>query len=197
MATSSLDIQDLLSKPRIRAPLIKILFEVYHACRPFHHLKDPHYPSIKRSVVLLFFVALRWYFFLKRLIGDKKMLNTPLSRKEKFALFIGILGHLLIIWAQNATIKHEKETENEDEIEINYQGPYKYIRHPHHLGKWTSEGFVAIYQNNKISMAISVLTAIFTINRANKEELTMQQEIGSEYDNYKQRVPNKFIYGLY
>ena len=205
----------LINKPRIYGPIIKICFEIYHAIRPFHHKQDEHYPSIKRSVVFLFFVALRWYFFLKRLINDKSALNSPLSMREKLALFIAILGHLLMIWSQNATLKHEEEIENMNAIQIedddddeeeeeerennmiNTLGPYSIIRHPHHLGKWVSEAFVAIYQDNKVSMAISILTLGFTINRANKEEAEYNTNYNENYQRYKRKVPNKLIPGIY
>ena len=203
MTTSAtLDKQELkllLSKPRIFGPLIKICFEIYHAVRPFHHKNDEHFPSFKRSAVFLFFVALRWYFFLKRLINNSNgdnIINQALSIKEKLSLFIAICGHLLMIWAQRATLKHESDTE--DEVCINEQGPYSIIRHPHHLGKWISESFVAIYQDNKVSMAISILTLGFTINRANKEEAEYNKNIdNNEYQQYKRKVPNKLIPGIY
>eukprot|EP01084_Bolivina_argentea_P078959 143295_1 len=199
--TGTNDLKVLLSKPRISLPILKICFEIYHAIRPFHHLEDEQFPSLKRSAVFLFFVALRWYFFLKRLINDKNALNTPLSTHEKCALIIAIFGHLLMIWAQSSTLKHENTIENNiltelnDSNKINDNGPYSIIRHPHHIGKWISESFVAIYQNNKISMAISILTLVFTIKRANKEDKESNQNVF--YQQYKRKVPSKLIPGIY
>ena len=193
------DLKLLLSKPRISGPVIKICFELYHAIYPFHHKNDEQFPSFKRSAVWIFFVALRWYFFLKRLINNQSALNQPLSIREKISLFVAICGHLLMFWAQKATLKHETETEKDNvSIIINEQGPYSIIRHPHHLGKWISESFVAIYQDNKISMAISMLTLYFTIGRANKEEAEFENnEEFQEYQKYKRKVPNKLIPGIY
>eukprot|EP01084_Bolivina_argentea_P078958 143294_1 len=186
----------LLSKPRIRLPTIKICFEVYHACQPFHHSNDENYPSLKKSAIMLFFVTLRWYFFLKKLINDKTALDAKLTRNEKVGLFIAICGHLLIIWAQKSTIKHESDNHLSmgDENAVNVNGPYSIIRHPHHIGKWISESFVSIYQNNKISMFISMITLYFTIKAAKKEE---EEYTDDNYQDYKRRVPNMLFPGVY
>eukprot|EP00483_Globobulimina_turgida_P003796 UN03803 len=192
----TLSTDTLLSKPRISLPILKICLEIYHAVRPFHHREDEHFPSLKRSAVFLFFVALRWYFFLKRLINDKNALNAPLTIREKTSIFIAIFGHLLMLWAQSETSKHESNLENNILTkEVNDNGPYSIIRHPHHLGKWISEAFVAIYQHNKLSMFISIVTLGFTVNRANKEE--NQCSHNHYYQQYKRKVPNKLIPGIY
>ena len=112
----------LLSKLRIRFPIIKICFEIYHALRPYHHLNDAHYPSFKRSAVFSFFVALRWYFFLKRLISDRMALDKRFSAIEKISYFLSIVGHLIMCWAQESTLKHERNEGIEDKI--NDSGPY-------------------------------------------------------------------------
>eukprot|EP01083_Nonionella_stella_P046650 124878_1 len=183
----------ILTKPRIKYPIIKICFEIYHALKPFHHKEDPHYPDIKRSAVWLFFVALRWYFYLKRLVKDKIALNTPFTIRERIALSIAILGHLLMIWAQKSTLQHETNLGNEHII--NESGPFSIIRHPHHLGKWISEAFVAIYQDNKLSMSISVVTLGLTVNRTTKEEEECENQ--HCYEEYKKKVTHKFIPGIY
>eukprot|EP01084_Bolivina_argentea_P078957 143293_1 len=188
----------LLSKPRIRLPTIKICFEVYHALAPFHRRTDKDYPSLKKSAIMLFFVTLRWYFFLKKLINDKTALDAPFTRREKYGLFIAICGHLLIIWAQKSTNKHESGNHLTmgDENEINDIGPYSIIRHPHYLGKWVSESFVSIYQNNKISMFISIITLYFAVKSAKKDDEEYVDN-NNNYQDYKRRVPNMLVPGIY
>lgn len=182
----------LLTKSRIQLPIIKICFEIYHALRPYHHLNDKHYPSIKRSVVFLFFIALRWYFFIKHLILNKMALNKTLSVRERISYIVSICGHLIMCWAQESTLKHEKNNKYKDMI--NNNGPYGIIRHPHHSGKWISEFMVAIYQNNKIAMLISLITLKFTINRINKEE---KYQKSKSYQHYKRKVPFKLFPRIY
>ena len=221
--SESSEIREVILKPRVLGPIIKICFEIYHALRPFHHLKDDHFPSLKRSAVFLFFTALRWYFFMKRLLNDKMKLNSALTIREKLSLFIALLGHLLMIWAQKTTINHEtqqimimnnnndydddvddddNDNDNDDEQDtnlnvVNDKGPYGIIRHPHHLGKWLSEAFVAVYQDNKVSIAINFITLGFTLKRANKEEADYQTKQYQQYEAYKRKVPNKFFPGIY
>mmetsp|Transcript_60336 Transcript_60336/g.99567 ORF Transcript_60336/g.99567 Transcript_60336/m.99567 type:complete len:219 (+) Transcript_60336:34-690(+) len=209
---NAIQMHEILSKPRLYGPAIKICFELYHALRPFHHRSDPHYPSWRRSFVFLFFVALRWFSFLRRLIKDKLRLNASLTTREKLALFLSILGHLLMIWAQQSTFRHEtemecKSTEHDSDMDdtltihsctpkrVNDKGPYAIVRHPHHLGKWVSEALVAVYQNNRVSMAISMVTLAFTVKRANKEEQEYIHD--QDYERYKRKVPHKMVPGIY
>jgi len=189
--------RELLSKPRIHWPIIKICFEVYHALRPFHRHNDSLYKSSKRTIVFLFFVGLRWFFFLRRLVRDKTALNRPMSIRERATLLTAICGHILMIWAQDVTLKHEKESgpEKVGEKTVNERGPYSIVRHPHHIGKWVSEAFVAVYQSNKVSMAISVATLGLTVNRANREEEGYLRD--EEHLRYKRKVPNKLVPGIY
>jgi len=102
--------KELLTKPRIHWPIIKIAFEIYHALRPFHHRNEILHISSKRTIVFLAFVLLRWFFFLKRLIHNKAALNRRMSLREKLVLLTAIMGHILMIWAQDATLKHERDS---------------------------------------------------------------------------------------
>merc|ERR1712228_212249 len=137
-------------------------------------------------------VALRWYFFIKHLILDKMALNKILSIRERISYVVSICGHLLMYWAQESTLRHEQNKECNDVINDN--GPYAIIRHPHHSGKWISESMVAIYQNNKMSMIISLITLKFTINRINKEE---EYRKNKSYQHYKRKVPFKLFPRIY
>merc|ERR1712032_1394773 len=92
---------ELLMKPRILGPAIKISFELYHALYPYH--RNSMEITFGKRAMALFFVGMRWYRFLKDLIYDKTALNLPMTLKEKLALLAAILGHLLIIVAQRAT----------------------------------------------------------------------------------------------
>jgi len=200
--------KSLLTKPRIQWPIVKIGFEIYHALRPFHHLNDSL--SSKRSLVFLFFIFFRWSFFLRRLIGNKAALNRAMSFKEKAMLSIAICGHILMIWAQDATLKYERERmdvvklkvrkqrkrkKHQHTVKVNDRGPYSIVRHPQHIGKWMSEAFVALYQSNRMSMVLSVATLGLTVSRANREEKRYRKD--KAHSRYKRKVPNKLVPGIY
>ena len=177
---------NVMLKPRVAGPCIKIAFEMYHALRPYHRKMTEL--SLPKSAFALFFVALRWYFFLKRLINDKQALNAPLTVKEKLSLFLSIMGHLLILRAQAATSEGDAE-------EVVDKGPFAVIRYPHRLGKWVSESAPGIYQNNKVSMAIACITFGFMIKGIAEDDAKRAKD--SEYEAYKRRVPHRLIPGVY
>ena len=182
----------LLSKPRIQGPLIKICLEVYHALNPFHRADDDEVTTfgwLRKRALLLFFVWLRWYRFLKDLVNDKKAVNMPLSIREKLSMLLGICGHLLVIYAQNAIDAHETAIDYKHKMNVN--GPYAVIRHPHRVGKWLSDSTMSIYQKNKIAIIISMVMLAVMVKNVNNEEAEFENQ--QLLEQYKRRVPNKFI----
>ncbi len=108
---------------------------------------------------------------------------------QYFGLAMMVISSILIYWSQLSSSNFKtKKTNNSSYFE---RGPYKYTRHPTHLGLFVLTIGFSLVINSPFSIIFSFLSYIITILFfLKKEEKLLQKKYGEKYQNYKKRTKN-------
>ncbi len=97
-----------------------------------------------------------------------------------------VLGTLLILWAQRASLNLKKE--NINKVTFSH-GPYRYTRSPTHLGLFILILGFGIIINALFIVIFSIISFIFTkIFFIKEEERILAEKYGAPYLEYKKSV---------
>ena len=105
------------------------------------------------------------------------------------------LGALLRVWASGyvGQVKVNWTQHERGDAPVGYlvtAGPYAFVRHPLYLGTLIiGMGFCVIVGNIWLSVAAAVFFLVVYRRKMDEEEVTLQHELGGEFEAYRRAVP--------
>jgi protein-S-isoprenylcysteine O-methyltransferase Ste14 len=102
-----------------------------------------------------------------------------------------IISSVLIYWAQSSSANYKTKTEKIGSKSYFERGPYKYTRHPTHLGLLILTVGFGLIINSPFSIIFSFIAYLLSIFIfLKKEERLLERKYGETYLNYKKKTRN-------
>lgn len=187
---------ELAANRRMQLTILKAALEFRDVLFPFRSVKDysEDTPTNYKKMVILFVLCIvKWRPYLKGLLNNSTLRNSPLSMKTKIALLIGLFGHFLLYKAQVDVKQHLDLTRYGQRSEFTREGLFGMVRYPQLTGAMLQALGAAFYMESKPGIAIAIFTSVLTIYNTGKSEKQFEKDGNQEFSNYRNAVPYKFL----
>lgn len=113
------------------------------------------------------------------------------DQSQYLGLLIMALSSVLVYWAQSSSSNYKNKPKKHNTHSDFERGPYKYTRHPTHLGLFALTVGFGLVINSPFSIILSLVSYIITILLfLKKEEKLLIKKYGQEYQDYKKKIKN-------
>ena len=147
--------------------------------------------------VILGFAAIAMFIWL----GSVLWIPLPLRLSEpvttilrSIGLGIFLVGLIFTLWARWALgalygVSTGSSAPLQEKHRLVQRGPYVFIRHPMYLGYWLVMLGVILTYRTWTPLALLVMTVPSFYRRARREEVSLEERFGVEWQTYAERTP--------
>jgi len=135
---------------------------------------------------LIFFIAIVLGVILDTFLKDK-MFSGNIYSYIGFTMVM--IGSIIIYWAQKTSSNYKQKTKKNESMSQFEFGPYKYLRHPTHLGLLIMTFGFSLMINSFFGIILVILAYIYTrLFSIKKQEKILEKKHGEIYSSYKKKV---------
>lgn len=147
--------------------------------------------------VILGFVAIAlfiWFGFLLWISLPLRLPIAVIALTRPVGLIIFLIGLLLALWARWALgtmygVSTGSFAPLQEKHRLVQRGPYALIRHPMYLGYWLVMLGVLLTYRTWTPLALLIMTVPSFYRRARREEISLEEIFGEEWQSYVKHVP--------